>query len=105
MASKARPGPHRDKREAKKEAKASKFRGVDHAVKTKAGVMAKPVNLVRYDMSDFLGSCVENYCSLVKVSLSSLKEVPTHSQIPVSHGPHSVKMKSLANSSQWLAKS
>ena len=55
MASKARPGPHRDKREAKKEAKASKFRGVDHAVKTKAGVMAKPVNLVRYDMSDFLG--------------------------------------------------
>ena len=28
MASKARPGPHRDKREAKKEAKASKFRGL-----------------------------------------------------------------------------
>ena len=77
MASKARPGPHRDKREAKKEAKASKFRGVDHAVKTKAGVMAKPLNLVRYDMSDFLGSCVENYCSLAKVSPSSLKEVPT----------------------------
>ena len=39
--------------------------------------MAKPVNLVRYDMSDFLGSCVENYCSLAKVSPSSLKEVPT----------------------------
>ena len=77
MASKARPGPHRDKREAKKEAKASKFRGVDHAVKTKAGVMAKPVNLVRYDMSDFLGSCVEIYCNLAKVSPSSLKEVPT----------------------------
>ena len=38
--------------------------------------MAKPVNLVRYDMSDFLGSCVENYCSLAKVSPSSLKEVP-----------------------------
>ena len=36
MASKARPGPHRDKREAKKEAKASKFRGVDQAVKSKA---------------------------------------------------------------------
>ena len=45
--------------------------------KTKAGVMAKPVNLVRYDMSDFLGSCVENYCNLAKVSPSSLKEVPT----------------------------
>ena len=46
-------------------------------MKTKAGVMAKPVNLVRYDMSDFLGSCVENYCNLAKVSPSSLKEVPT----------------------------
>ena len=77
MASKKRPGPHRDKREAKKEAKAAKFRGVEHAVKTKAGVMAKPVNLVRYDMSDFMASCVENYCKLAKVSPSSLKEVPT----------------------------
>jgi len=77
MASKARPGPHRDKREAKKEAKASKFRGVDHAVKSKAGVMAKAVNLVRYDMSDFLGSCVENFYNLAKVNPSSLKEVPT----------------------------
>ena len=35
MASKKRLGPHRDKREAKKEAKAAKFRGVEHAVKTK----------------------------------------------------------------------
>jgi len=69
MASKARPGPHRDKLEAKKEAKASKFRGVDHAVKSKAGVMAKPVNLVRYDMSDFLGSCVENYCIILQKSV------------------------------------
>ena len=75
MASKKRPGPHRDKREAKKEAKAAKFRGVEHAVKTKAGVMAKPVNLVRYDMSNFLESCVENYCNLSKVSPSSLKGV------------------------------
>ena len=76
MASKARPGPHRDKREAKKEAKASKFRGVDHAVKSKADVMAKPVNLVRCDMSDFLGSCVENYCNLAKVSPSSIVHRP-----------------------------
>ena len=45
--------------------------------KSKAGVMAKPVNLVRYDMSNFLESCVENYCNLAKVSPSSLKEVPT----------------------------
>ena len=77
MASKARPGPHRDKREAKKEAKAAKFRGLNNAVKPNAGVMAKPVNLVRYDMSNFLESCVENYCKLAKVSPSSLKEVPT----------------------------
>ena len=77
MASKKRPGPHRDKREAKKEARAAKFKGVEHAVKTKAGVMAKPVNMVRYDMSNFLESCVENYCNLAKVSPSSLKEVPT----------------------------
>ena len=77
MASKNRPGPHRDKREAKKEARAAKFKGVEHAVKTKAGVMAKPVNLVRYDMSNFLEPCVENYCNLAKVSPSSLKEVPT----------------------------
>ena len=77
MASKKRPGPHRDKREAMKEARAAKFKGVEHAVKTRAGVMAKPVNLVRYDMSSFLESCVENYCNFAKVSPSSFKEVPT----------------------------
>ena len=65
-ASKARPGPHRDKHEAKKEAKAAKFRGLDQAVKSKAGVMAKPVNLVRYDLSNFLESCVENECNLAR---------------------------------------
>ena len=77
MASKARPGTHRDKREAKKEAKAAKFRGLEHAVNPKAGVMAKPVKFVRYDMSNFLESCVENCCNLAKVSPSSLPEVPT----------------------------
>ena len=77
MASKKRPGPHRDKREAKKEARAAKFRGLQHAVKPQAGVMAKPINLVRYDMSNFLESCVDNYCKLAKVSVESLKEVPT----------------------------
>ena len=65
-ASKARPGPHRDKHEAKKEAKAAKFRGLDPALKSKAGVMAKPVNLVRYDLSNFLESCVENECNLAR---------------------------------------
>ena len=47
--SKNRPGPHRDKREAKKEAKAQRFKEVENAVNKKAGVMTKPVNLVRYD--------------------------------------------------------
>ena len=46
-------------------------------MKPSAGVMAKPVNLARYDMSSFLESCVENYCNLAKVSPLSLKEVPT----------------------------
>ena len=77
MAGKARPGPHRDKREAKKGAKAAKLRGLEQAVKPKAGVMAKPVNLVRYDMSNFLESCVESDCNLAKVSPSCLWEVPT----------------------------
>ena len=105
MASKARPGPHRDKREAKKEAKASKFRGVEHAVKNKAGVMAKPRELSEVRHERFLGSCVENYCNLAKVSPSSLKEVPTPFTDAGIARPHSVKMKSLANSSQWPARS
>ena len=46
-------------------------------MKPSADVMAKPVNLARYDMSSFLESCVENYCNLAKVSPLSLKEVPT----------------------------
>ena len=77
MPSKNRPGPHRDKREAKKEAKAQRFKKIENAVTKKAGVMAKPVNLVRYDMASFLESCVEAYCSLAKVDQSSLGKVAT----------------------------
>ena len=75
--SKNRPGPHRDKREAKKEAKAQRFKKIENAVSKKAGVMTKPVNLVRYDMASFLESCVEAYCQLAKVDPSTLGKVST----------------------------
>ena len=39
--------------------------------------MAKPVNVVRYDMSPFLESCVDAYCELAKVSVDSLGKAPT----------------------------
>ena len=77
MPSKNRPGPHRDKREAKKEAKAQRFKKIENAVTKRVGVMAKPVNLVRYDVASFLESCVEAYCSLAKVDQSSLGKVAT----------------------------
>ena len=65
-ASKNRPGPHRNKREAKNEAKQKRFKPIEDAVKPTAGVMAKPVSVVRYDMSE-----------LAKVDVSSLKSAPT----------------------------
>ena len=76
-ASKNRPGPHRNKREAKNEAKQKRFKPIEEAVKPTAGVMAKPVSIVRYDVSSFLESCVEGYCELAKVDVSSLKPAPT----------------------------
>ena len=39
--------------------------------------MTKPVNLVRYDMSSFLGSCVDAYCELSKVKKDQLPTVAT----------------------------
>ena len=36
--------------------------------------MTKPVNLVRYDMSSFLESCVEAYCKLAQVKPETLKK-------------------------------
>ena len=46
-------------------------------VTQKAGVMAKPVNPVRYDMASFFESCVEAYCSLAKVDQSLLEKLAT----------------------------
>ena len=39
--------------------------------------MSKNVNMVYYDMKNFLESCVEAYCKLAKVDKSSLKRVST----------------------------
>ena len=39
--------------------------------------MTKEVNIVEYDMSDFLKSCVDAYCELAKVSVSLLSKVST----------------------------
>eukprot|EP00435_Cladocopium_sp_Y103_P021171 s3411_g5.t1 len=77
LASKNRPGPHRDKREAKNEKKAQRFKSIESVTERKPGCMTKPVNLVRYDMSSFLDSCVDAYCQLAKVEKSSLPKVQT----------------------------
>ena len=39
--------------------------------------MDKPVNVMTYDVKDFLISCVDRYCELAKVSKQSLTTVPT----------------------------
>ena len=75
--SKNRPGPHRQKREAKNEVKAQRFKPIEEAVKAKGKCVTKPVNLVRYDMSAFLSSCVEAYCDLAKVDQSKLATAST----------------------------
>ena len=77
LPSKNRPGPHRDKREAKNEKKAQRFKSIESVTDHKGGCMTKPVNLVRYDMSSFLESCVDAYCELAKVKKDQLPTVAT----------------------------
>ena len=72
--SKNRPGSHRSKRDAKKEAKEQRFKPIESVVPKPAGCMTKPVNLMRYDMSSFLESCVEAYCKLAQVKPDTLKK-------------------------------
>lgn len=76
LPNKNRPGPHRQKREAKNEVKSQRFKPIESVVSSK-GCMTKPVNVVRYDMSAFLGACVESYCELAKVDQSKLTKVST----------------------------
>ena len=69
--------PIRNKSEAKKEVKQSKFITPSQDQKEKPGVMFKPVTRVTYDMKDFLDSCVDRYCELAKVDRKSLKPAMT----------------------------
>ena len=74
----ARKGkPQRSKAEAKREAKQSRFRGTDTICPEAKPSMTKPVNVMTYDMRDFLVSCVDRYCELAKVDPKSLKHVAT----------------------------
>ena len=77
LPSKNRPGPHRDKRDAKNDKKAQRLKSIDNVTNNKSGCMTKPVNLVRYDMSSFMESCVDAYCELAKVQKSDLPVVAT----------------------------
>ena len=56
--------PPRSKAEAKREAKASQFRGTDTICQDSVPSMEKPVNIMTYDMRDFLISCVDRCCQL-----------------------------------------
>ena len=69
--------PSRSKAEAKREAKASQFKGTDTICQESVPSMEKPANIMTYDMRDFLISCVDSYCELAKVSRQSLANVPT----------------------------
>ena len=75
LPSKNRPGPHRDKRDAKNEKKSQRFKSIESATDHKGGCMTKPVNLVRYDMASFLESCVDACCELTKVKKDQLPNV------------------------------
>ena len=69
--------PIRNKSEAKKEVKQSKFITPSQDQKEKPGVMFKPVTRITYDMKDFLDSCVERYCELAKADRKTLKPAVT----------------------------
>ena len=74
----ARKGrPIRSKSEAKREAKQQRFKGTDTIIKEAVSSMTKPVNIMSYDMRDFLVSCVDKYCELAGVGRNSLKFAPT----------------------------
>lgn len=70
-------GAHRVKSIAKKKAKQQRFRSIESISTSKDQCMQKNVNIVYYDMKNFLESCVEAYCTLAKVDKSSLKRVST----------------------------
>ena len=67
----------RSKTEAKREAKQSKFKAMDSISEETVAAMSKPVNVMTYDMKDFLISCVERYCELAKGIVNSRRATKT----------------------------
>ena len=68
------PGPPK---RSKAEAKQGKFHSTETIQEKPVPCMPKPVNVMTYDMRDFLVSCVDKYCELAKVNRSSLRHVFT----------------------------
>ena len=77
LPSKNKPGPHRDKRDAKNEKKSQRFKNIESVIENKNSCMTKRVNLVRYDMSSFLESCGDACCELAKAQKDQLPTVST----------------------------
>ena len=73
----SKPGSLRDKTAAKKEVKASKFKGPKSLCDKLEGCMTKEVSIVEHNMSEFLRSCIDAYCEVAKVSASSFSKVST----------------------------
>ena len=76
-AAKAKPGTHRKKSAAKRLAREQRFTSMENLNVKKGGCMEKPVNIVKYNMKNFLESCVEAYCQLAKVDKNTLKRAST----------------------------
>ena len=76
-AAKAKPGTHRKKSAAKRLAREQRFTSMENLNVKKGGCIEKPVNVVKYDMKNFLESCVDAYCQLAKVDKSTLKRAST----------------------------
>ena len=73
-------GTHRDKRDAKNEVKRKRFKVVEDCPaggNARSKCMEKKVNLVQYDMEDFLTSCVDAYCELACVKVEQLTKAST----------------------------
>ena len=77
VAAKAKPGTHRKKSAAKRLAREQRFTSMENLNVERGGCMEKPVNIVQYNMKNFLESCVDAYCQLAKVDISSLKRAST----------------------------
>ena len=76
-AAKAKPGTHRKKLAAKRLAREQRFTNMENLNIQKGGCMEIPLNVVKYNMRNFLESCVDAYCQLAKVDKNELKKAST----------------------------